>query len=232
MSDQLEGAGFDLYHAFLLLDGSGRMKDKEQQSGKPKHLAVAEMVQKLINELHDRPDINNTQLTVVCYDGVSVDDIRLRDYDVKANMHYNQANLDIWDPLRGHGGTTPIGRALEVGRELAERWVNDAQGMENRRGVIYLLSDGMVFPDTESNGMGERQKIKDFNEEQTKSGSAKGRIRIATVGYYQFPEGGSPEEDAGRELLKNLPDNPRAFFQTANASEITDYIVKTIAAAR
>lgn len=231
MNERQEGAGISLYHAFVLLDGSGSMTEAERNSGKPKHKAVAEMVQNLINEMYDNPSISNTQLTIVCYDSNSTDDIRLSDYDVKSNMHYNQNNLDLWDPTRGHGGATPIGRALASGRNLAEQWVNAAQGMEVRRAVIYLLTDGMNYPDTEPNGLSERQKIKDFNAQQEtlrEQGGFKGRIRTAALGYYQFPQGTNSEEDKGRDLLKNLPDNPNAYFETASAPELVDYIVRTI----
>jgi uncharacterized protein YegL len=230
MEGRQEGAGISLHHAVLLLDGSGSMAHIERVS-KPKSRAVAEMVQSLINELNENPSIANTQLTIVCYDNVKVDDIRLREYDVKSNMYYNQNNLDLWDPAVGHGGATPVGRALTIGRELTEQWINAAQGMEVRRAVIYLLSDGMNYPDTEPNGMFEKQKIRDFNTQQEAlrdQGAFKGRIRLATVGYYQFPQGQNSEEDIGRELLKALPDNPNAYFETALASEIADYIVRTI----
>jgi len=231
MDERQEGAGISLYHAFLLLDGSGSMTEPERNSGKAKHIAVAEMVQNLINELYDNPSIANTQLTIVCYDSSSVDDIRLSDYDVKSNMHYNQNNIDLWDPNRNHGGATPIGRALASGHKLAEQWISAAQGMEVRRAVIYLLSDGGNYPDTEPNGMSERQKIKDFNTQQEalrEQGGFKGRIRTATLGYYQFPQGANSEEDNGRDLLKNLPDNPNAYFESATASDLADYIVRTI----
>jgi uncharacterized protein YegL len=226
-----EGAGISMYHAFLLLDGSGSMKSPELRTGTKKHLAVAGMVQSLINELHENVSISNTQLTVICYDSNKVDDVRLREYDVKSNTHFNENETNAWDPLVGHGGGTPIGRGLAFAREQAEQWVNGAQGMEVRRTVIYLLSDGMNYPDTEPNGMSERQKIKDFNSKQEdlrKQGGFKGRIRTATVGYFQAPAGSDPEEDKGRELLRSLPDNPNAYFETADAKEIADYIVRTI----
>ena len=150
---------------------------------------------------------------------------------MNSNMHYNQHHEEIWDPLRGRGGTTPIGRALAFARELAEKWVEEAQGMEVRRVVIYLMSDGMRYPDTEPDGMAERQKIMAFNakQEQLKDqGGFKGRIRLATVGYYQHAKGTDAEEDRGRELLESLPENPRVYFETADASKIADYIVRTV----
>jgi len=223
------------YHAFLLLDGSASMRAPELKSKMPKHRAVAKMVQELINELYDNPAMQNTQLTIVCYDSNNVKDVRLSDYDIKSKMHYkrecDEKDVDKWDPLIGHKGNTPIGRALAFGRELAEKWINDAHGVETRRGVIYLMSDGMVYPDTEPNGMDEIRKIKDFNAQQEKlkeEGRYKGRIRVHTVGYYQLPEGSDEEEDKGRELLKSLPDNPKAYKETPTAEEIADYIIRTI----
>src|SRR2546423_13442733 len=96
-----------------------------------------------------------------------------------------------WDPLRGHGGVTPIGRALAFARSLAENWVNDAQGMEFRRAVIYVLSDGIVEPATEPDGLEERQKISDFNralEARKDTEGLKGQVRLATMGYYQYEQ--------------------------------------------
>ena len=231
MQEQPAVSGISLHHAILLLDGSGSMKELEQQSGEPKHRAVAKMVQDLINEMHDSDEMEaSTQLSIICYDSNKVDDIRVQGYDVKAGEYYQQGNLDLWDPIIGHGGGTPIGRALSVAREMAEKWVNEAQGEQSRRVVIYLLSDGMNYPDTEPNGMVERQKIKNFNEQQMSlPGGIKGRIRTATVGYFQSAPGANPEEDKGRELLKSLPDNRAAsFFETASAKEIAAYVVRTM----
>ncbi len=228
---QHEGEGINFSHAFLLLDGSGSMTESELRSGKPKHKAVADMVQNLINELHDGLSIINTQLTIICYDSNKVDDIRLQGHDVKSDAYYNQNNQDVWDPLRGHNGATPIGRALAFGRELAEQWVTTAPGMEVRRAVIYLISDGMNYPDTESNGMDEKKKIKKFNDEQAalkEQGGFKGKISIATVGYFQYPAGTKSEEDKGRELLKSLPINEKAYFETDDAEKIAAYIVRTL----
>jgi uncharacterized protein YegL len=226
-----EGAGFKLHHAFLLLDGSGSMAFPDLIANKPKHLAVAEMVQFLINELHDNASITNTQLTIICYDSNKVDDVRLSDYDVKSNTYYQQSDLNLWDPLQGHNGATPIGRALAFGRELAEKWINAAQGMEVRRAVIYLMSDGMNYPETEPNGMSERENIKEYNAQQEtlrSSGGFKGRIRTSTLGYYQHPKGTDTEEDKGRELLSQLPDNISAYFEHRDTQKIADYIIRTI----
>lgn len=228
---QDQGAGTELRHAFLLLDGSGSMQEREHRSGQPKHLAVAKMVQDLIDAMHDDPAVTDTLLTVICYCANNVQDIRLRDYDVKSNQHYKQQDVSRWDPLVGHGGNTPIGRALAYGRELAEEWVNAAQGIEVRRAVIYLLSDGMNYPDTEPDGMEEKQKIRKFNAQQEsmrQHGGFRGRIRLATIGYFQAPPGSGTEEDRGRRLLQQLPDNTRAYFESGSAEEIARYIYITM----
>jgi uncharacterized protein YegL len=233
-TEQGEGAGTSLYHAFLLLDGSGSMKEIEHETGQPKHLAAAHMVQALIDEMHDNYAITDTLLTVICYCGNNVQDIRVRDYDVKSNTYYKQTDVSQWDPLVGHGGTTPIGRALAYGREMAENWINAAPGIEVRRAVIFLVSDGMNYPETEPDGTDEKQKIREFNAQQEKlrqQGGFKGRIRLATIGYFQAPQGSNDDEDKGRELLRKLPDNPRAFFfESKKASEIANYILYTIEA--
>jgi len=237
---ETEGAGVLLAHGFLLLDGSGSMEEPELRTGLKKHRAVAKMAQDLINELHDDDAITNTLLTIICYDGRWVDDVRLRDYDIKSATHYKpdyadsperDSVLDLWDPLRGHGGTTPIGRAFALARRLAEDWVNTAPAGLVHRAAIYLLSDGMNYPDTEPNGMGERQEIEKFYHDQEAKraqGGYKGRIRVATVGYYQSPPGKNPEEDKGRELLDALAFPSTLYFETSNAKEIARFIRQTV----
>src|SRR5258708_5270827 len=121
-----------LPHAFVLLDGSGSMQAQERVSGRPKHRAVATMVQDLIRVLKDDRQIPNMLLSVVCYDGGLVADVRLDGYNIKRSDQYyrrppyRERDLDLWDPLRDHGGTTPIGRALAAGADRAMRWVNSA----------------------------------------------------------------------------------------------------------
>lgn len=230
--------GLLMSHAYLLLDGSGSMHNTELLAGKPKHRAVAEMIQDLIKTLKDDDQIQDILLSVICYDGNRVDDVRLSAYDIKASEEYYQQppyaerDLDRWDPLVGHNGTTPIGRALAFSRQMAEEWVKSAPRGAKHRAVICLLSDGMNFPETEPNGIDERNKIVDFNnsqEEQARQGGdSKGRIRIATVGYYQSPEGQNKEEDEGRKLLKALAYPERAYFETREAKSIARFLRQTI----
>jgi hypothetical protein len=268
---QLPGLGFSrvahqISHACLLLDGSASMavgRDRqpalEKRSGKLKHRAVAEMVQDVIRILHDDDAIEDIWLTVICYDGTKVDDIRLSDYDAKKSKlqyrapldqmtPYPKEALDLWDPVKGHGGNTPIGNALKVARELAEGWVKKAPAGTYHRAVICLLSDGMN--NNGPDGMEERAKLEAFNEEQKrKSGTVDrfGRIRLATVGYFQYldidddgavekvaqaqPDNEDvAEEVAGRALLKALASPSRAYFQSGDASTIARFLRQTIVA--
>lgn len=100
------------------------------------------------------------------------------------------------------------------------------------RATICLLSDGMNFPSTEPNGIDERNRIVEFTraqEEQEKQGGEyKGRIRIATVGYYQHPEGQNEEEDNGRRLLKALAYPERAYYESPDAKSIGRFLTRTV----
>ncbi len=218
-----ESAGFLVSHAFLVLDGSGSMTEKERASGKPKFQAVAEMVQRLINELHDDPQFEDTSLTVMCYDDLNFKDIRLHEYNVQSPTHYNGTDLNLWNPINGHGHGTPIGDALGYARECAEGWVERAEGLERRRAVIYLLSDGMRTPDVDkSDPMEQKALIEKYNARE----SSKGNIRVATIGYFQ----GEGSEPQGRALLADVATNRGAYFESDNAAGITNYILNTIAA--
>lgn len=233
------GEGLLMSHAFLVLDGSGSMKEQESTTGKLKHRAVAQMVQNLINTLKEDDQIQDILLTVICYDGNYVDDVRLSNYDIKQSEEhyklppYTDEVLDRWDPLIRHGGTTPIGRALAFTRQMAEEWVNAAPAGAVHRAVICLLSDGMNYPPAEPNGIDERNKIVDFTNTQeemkNQGGEYKGRIRVATVGYYQSPEGQNQEEDEGRKLLKALAyPEKRAYFESGQAQDIARFLKRTI----
>ncbi len=220
-----EGYGFALRHAFLLLDCSGSMADDEQASGRPKHKRVAEMVQQLVDRLNEGPEFDDTFLTVITYDADANRRPRVADvltgYDVRSTVYKGNQDFSIWDKFADHGHATPIGAVLAYARGKAEEWINNGTGQESRRAVIFLLSDGMnnVGPD----GMDERAKIEDFNRSQEK-----GRIRLATVGYFQHPQGQSTEEDNGRQLLNRLPNNPDAYFESGDVDAIASYVVSTI----
>lgn len=235
-------------HLYLLLDGSASMKEKELKSEKPKHRAVAEMVQDLIYRCHEDSEVDNALLTVICYDSKKVQDIRVLGYDVKADEEidggesdnsykhfyrkpkdteprYIKQDLDQWDPLINHGGQTPIGLALGAARVLAEDWVLKSPEGKVRRAIICLLSDGMNYPDGKDNpnGVEERERIMEFTRSQDK-----GRIRIATVGYYQHEQGKSNDEDEGRRHLQALAYPQGAYFESNEADKIVDFIVATI----
>lgn len=237
-------------HLYLLLDGSGSMKEKEQKSGKLKHRAVAEMVQDLIYRCHEEHRLDNALLTIICYDGTRVQDIRVHAYDVKAGgggsrlagdasyqhffripsgtePRYSKEDLDQWDPLINHGGHTPIGLALEATRILAEDWAQKAPEGKIRRAIICLLSDGKNYPDSidNPNGIDAREQIRKFTLSNEPN-----RIRIATVGYYQHPEGQNDDEDEGRRLLRALAYPQDAYYESDEAAKLLEFIVATITA--
>lgn len=211
-----------LDHVFLLLDGSSDMTQSshETKSGIPKCKAIGRAVQSSIDSLHDAPDTLGTLLTVICFDGNRVDDIRLYEYDVYSDLYYQNQDLSLWDTAIGHGGTTPIGRALAYGRELAEKWVSMAIGDEYRRAFIFMVSDGMLYPPSEYDGLDEKSKILKFNYRLKE----KGNIRLFTIGYY--PEGQNPVEGAGRRLLRSLVVIPEHYIEIKTADEMALLIYK------
>ena len=113
---------------------------------------------------------------------------------------------------------------LGGGAVLRVRGDAQADGQVQRRAVIYLLSDGMnnYGPD----GRAEKTAIAAFN-----AACEKGHIRLATIGYFQSPKdtppGTNPEEEAGRQLLEDLPVNRNAYFESDNTTDIVRYILST-----
>ena len=103
-----------------------------------------------------------------------------------------------------------------------EAWVKAAPGQVQRRCVCYVLSDGMnnIGPD----GREEKKAIQEFN-----FSSEQGEIRLATIGYFQSEEGKgtNPEEDAGRQLLKDLAHN-NEYFESDDVERIVRYILETV----
>lgn len=220
--------GFSTRHAFLILDGSLSMQGEELASGLPKHRQVSWMVGQLVDRLGE-PAFDETYLSINVYDAQPQPDgrylpcieERLVRYNTQTATYQGQEDLTLWDPLNGHGGATPIGAALAHGVEQAEAWINDASGSEQRRAVIFLLSDGMN--NVGDDGRSLRARIDLFNRE-----CAHGQLRLATIGYFQHPQGEDAEEDAGRELLRALPTNPHAYFESGDVEKILAYIVATI----
>ena len=217
-------------HAYIVADASATMAQKELQTGDPKHRRVAWMVQEVLNGMDD-PQYEHACATVGCFsadrDGAKVVSL-LEEYNPYTLQTYTASpRPEYWDGLspqnrqQGMGNMTPIGTALAWARAKAEQWVNASQGQVYRRAVIYLLSDGMnnYGPD----GKDEKQAIAAFN-----ASCEKGNIRLATIGYFQSPPGSNAEEDAGRQLLNELPFNSKAYFESDNVKDIVRYILSTI----
>jgi hypothetical protein len=219
-------------HAYILVDGSGTMGEKELLSGELKHRRCAWMVQQLLNAM-DSPQYEYAFITVVIFsadrEGVKVVSLLEGHNPCQSKMYTGNTDLDIWDGLspqnraQGMGNQTPIGTAIAWAREQAEQWVNASTGQVKRRAVIYLLSDGMNTYGP--SGLEEKKAIQAFN-----SSSERGGIRLATIGYFQSKEGDGtrPEEDAGRRLLRDLVLNDKAYFEAGNVHEIVRYILSTL----
>jgi hypothetical protein len=228
--ETLEGLPDVEAHAYLVVDGSGTMFEQELQTGEPKHRRAAWMVQEVLNRMDD-PQYEFACISVSCFSadrtGVKVISL-LEEHNPSALKTYTgNSNLDYWDALhaqnrqQGMGNMTPLGSALAWARERAQLWVNASDGQVLRRAVLFLLSDGKsnYGPD----GMDERSAIQAFN-----ASSQKGYIRLATIGYFQLPEGKDTEEDAGRQLLRALPLNAASYFESDNVEKIVPYIISTI----
>lgn len=216
-------------HAILMLDASGTMGQLELKTGERKHQRVAWMVQQVLNGM-DNLQYAAASITIAIFsaDKGEAKIIPLLEghcpYDLKT---YTGDPPDHWDGLnaqhraQGMGHGTPIGTAVAWGRKHAEAWVKAAPGQVQRRCVIYTLSDGMnnVGPD----GREEKKAIQDFN-----FSSEQGSIRLATIGYFQSPpDGTNPEEDAGRQLLKDLSHN-NEYFESDDVERIVRYILETV----
>ncbi len=217
-------------HAFLILDGSSSMGEKELCTGGPKHKRVAWLAQEALNRLDD-PQYADTLLTIYGFSagrtGVKIITLLEGHHPYNLKSYTGNTDLTPWDLLspenqaRGMGGTTPIGAALAVARKQAEAWVNAASGQVQRRAVLFLLSDGMC--DAGQSGLEQKQALETFN-----ATCEKGEIRLSTIGYFQSAEGTNPVEDEGRRLLRELPLNPAVYFESHQVEEILGYILWTI----
>jgi hypothetical protein len=223
-------------HAIIMVDASGTMGGKERKTDEEKHLCAARGVQKVLDAMDD-PQYENACLSVAPFSanrgGVQIVSLLDCHKPYEAKTYTGNTDLQLWDGLSpqncalGMGGGTPIGSALRCAREIGEQWVNASPGQVQRRAVIYLMSDGMnnVGPD----GRDEKKAIEAFN-----ASCEKGEIRLAAIGYFQSEESASgklmdPEEEAGRQLLRDLPLNSAAYFESDNFTYIVGYILSTLA---
>jgi hypothetical protein len=219
--------------AILLPDGSRTMLGNELKTGEPKHERVAWLVQEILNRMDD-PQFAEASITVAPFsaDRTGVKILTLLEHynPHECQTYKDNTDLTYWDPLspenckQGMGNLTPIGLALAWARKQAEAWVSAAPGQLQRRCVLYLLSDGMnnVGPD----GRAEKQALEVFN-----ATCEKGHISLATIGYFQSAPGTvqeDEEEKEGRQLLRDLPLNTEAYFESDNVEEILRYILGTI----
>lgn len=183
--------GFLIRAVFLLFDGSGSMEQPERASGQPKHAAVAQMVQDLIDEL-DNSAFANTYLFIYAYDAGVTDNGNYRpritellaDYDVQSGPYKGNSNPKLWDPLVSHGGGTPIGAALDYCFQQATAWVERTDGQEQRRAVIYLLSDGEN--NIGDDGRSVTGQIEEFKETMMYPNN---QLPVAVLDHLAFVEG-------------------------------------------
>lgn len=221
------GYAFSARHAYLLLDASGSMRSLEKSTGMPKHQAVAQMVQSLIDGFANMAELTDTYLTIYAYDydkGEARVSPLLLEYNVQGDTWAGNTDYSKWDVLEGHGGATPIGAALKKGFEEASAWVERAENAEQRRSVIFLMTDG--DNNTGDDGRSVLPMIEAFN-----NSTGKGRVRVATVGYFSGSEGERAEETAGRALLRELASHgSRTFFESDKADEIRQYVKDTVTA--
>lgn len=217
-------------HAIIMVDATGTMGGIERKTREPKHLCAARGVQKVLDAMDD-PQYENACISVAPFSasrgGVQIVSLLDCHKPYEAKTYTGNTDLEPWDGLSpqnralGMGGGTPIGSALAWARERAEQWVNAAPGAVQRRSVIYLMSDGMnnMGPD----GRDQKVAFQAFN-----ASCEKGEIRLATIGYFQSPEGTNFEEDEGRRLLRDLPLNSAAYFESDNFKDIVGYILSTL----
>jgi len=230
ITETLEGLPDVEAHAYVVMDGSGTMGERERITGELKHLRTAWLFQDVLNRMDD-PQYEFAIVTGCCFstdsNGVKVISLLEEHNPYMLKTYTGNTDLTYWDSLspqnraQGMGNMTPIGSALAWARQRAEQWVTASEGQVQRRAVIFLLSDGKNNFGPE--GMEEKAAMQAFN-----ASCKKGRIRLATIGYYQLPEGENAEEDAGRRLLRALPLNSDAYFEADNVERIVPYILSTL----
>jgi hypothetical protein len=231
-----EGLSDIEFLALIMMDGSATMGNEERKSGVKKHLRAAQGFQGVLDAM-DNPQFENASISLAFFSAsrggvqiVSSLDCH-KPYESKA--YSGNANLELWDPLSpqnralGMGGGTPIGSAVKWGLERVEQWVESAPGQVQRRAVVYVMSDGMnnVGPD----GRDQKTAMLAFN-----AACNNGEVKLATIGYFQSEqlEDGTltdPEEEKGRQLLRALPQNTAAYFQSDDIDKIVRYILSTTA---
>jgi hypothetical protein len=231
-----EGLPDTEFLALIMMDGSATMGNDERKSGVQKHLCAAKGFQALLDAM-DYPQYENASISLAFFSanrgGVQIVSALDCHKPQEAKTYSGNTDLIIWDPFSpqnlalGMGGWTPLGSAVTWGLDRAKQWVESAQGQVQRRAVVYIMSDGMnnVGPD----GRDEKTALHSFN-----AACKHGEVRLATIGYFQSEqlEDGTltdPEEEKGRQLLRDLVPNTAAYFQSDDINKIVGYILSTTA---
>jgi len=231
-----EGMPDTEFLAMIMMDGSATMDIEERKSRVKKHLRAAQGFQAVIDTMDD-PQFENASISLAFFSasrgGVQIVSSLDCYNPYQAKTYSGNTNLEIWDALSpqnralGMGGGTPIGSAVKWGLERVQQWVASAQGQVQRRAVVYVMSDGMnnVGPD----GRDEKTALQAFN-----AACKKGEVKLATIGYFQSEqlEDGTltnRDEEDGRQLLRALPLNTAAYFQSDDIDKIVRYILATTA---
>jgi uncharacterized protein YegL len=201
------------------------MSEMEHSSNAPKHRAVAQMVQRLINSLCESIEHYDTRLTVIAFDSNDPGHVLL-DNDIAEFRHYyleydpqpEDPRLTKWDPLPGHGGANALGAALAMAGKVAEKWILEGDPFCYLRATVFILSDGQYrFPSSSlQETIAQIEAVKQFNHDHR----TVGRVRIAAVGYLQD----HPDNCESEESLRVLVTNQQAYFKAADSRLVRDYI--------
>lgn len=118
----------------LVLDGSGSM-GSVGETGKTKAEEVNTAVQGLISRLKNSRKREQFYLAIVTYDHrVTTRLVPTRVPEINDNEDYN--------PLKGHGGETAIGDALESAVQVADQFIASRTEGIPRTAVVVLMTDG------------------------------------------------------------------------------------------
>jgi len=164
----------------LVLDGSASMRDEEQASGKPKAEAVEKHLIKDKNSLLARLKGGSRRheilLALVTFDDTAE---KLYDPTELAQLTSDDLTLNL---VQKHGGTTAIGRALKMARDIAQQFLAGEQRVP-RLVTILLMSDGAENQNTDPLGIA-RQIHRDAKRKQIHERfTQRPDITIATAAY-------------------------------------------------
>ncbi|MGA7606400.1 MAG: vWA domain-containing protein [Anaerolineales bacterium] len=198
----------------LVVDASGSMGDKIQESGLTKAEDVIRHLVKGPNSLFDRLMTSRNRedlyLSWLTFDD-RVDIILPRPI-----QQIPREEMDI-PLLQKHGQRTAIGKALNEAFRVAQDWLALASPGISRYATILLMSDGQE--NANSDPLGAAAKIKSFGQ----GSGVRPKIMLATAAY---------GDDADRVMLEamasNRPDGSPMFKKVASGEELRDFFIESI----